>query len=228
MMVSAKTLIEINNRKRKLLTEENEKYYSDLLIYIRSNMSVSERATEEILLEILEHLLEGQREGKTAEEIFGKNPKEYADEILGLLPKEKLTGWISFIAVVAADLLGIVLMISGLILFIVSQFREVDPEIFLIKELVVFLVNLSMSLALAAVVFRFIKKSVYLQNAKAEKKFSLEIFFIVGTGGALMIAFTAFFPDFGPSVTVSWPVQILAGFVIWASVRVAKKIFANK
>ncbi|WP_407638856.1 hypothetical protein [Bacillus niameyensis] len=34
-VIDAKKLIEENNRKRELLTEENEKYYSDLMLYIR-------------------------------------------------------------------------------------------------------------------------------------------------------------------------------------------------
>ena len=48
-MIDAKFLIEENNRKRKLLTKDNEAFYDDLLIYIRLQMSLSEQQSEEVL-----------------------------------------------------------------------------------------------------------------------------------------------------------------------------------
>lgn len=63
-------LIEENNRKRELLTPENEKYYDDMLIYIRLQWRLSEQQSEEVLMEILDHLLHGQEEGKTAKDMF--------------------------------------------------------------------------------------------------------------------------------------------------------------
>ena len=61
---------------------ENEKYYSDMLIYIRLQLSLSEQQSEEVLMEMLDHLLDGQHEGKSAQDIFGADPKGYADEII--------------------------------------------------------------------------------------------------------------------------------------------------
>lgn len=87
-MIEAKQLIEINNRKRSELTPENEKYYSDFLIYIRLQLFLSEQQSEEVLMEILDHLIEGQNDGKTAKLIFGNNPKEFADEIIRQIPNE--------------------------------------------------------------------------------------------------------------------------------------------
>ncbi|MFK4996838.1 DUF1129 family protein [Bacillus sp. N9] len=87
--MNAKKLIEENNRKRELLTPANEAYYSDMLIYIRLQLTLSERQSEEVLMEMLDHLLDGQQDGKTAKDIFGHDPKAYADEIIEQLPKEK-------------------------------------------------------------------------------------------------------------------------------------------
>ena len=52
--MKAKQLIEENNRKRNLLNPENNHYYSDMLIYIRLNLSLSEQQSEEVLLEMLD------------------------------------------------------------------------------------------------------------------------------------------------------------------------------
>lgn len=82
-------LIEENNRKRKLLTKENEAYYDDLLVYIRLQLILSEQQSEEVLMEMLDHLIEGQNEGKTANDIFGDDPLTFADEVIEQLPREK-------------------------------------------------------------------------------------------------------------------------------------------
>ncbi|WP_168413111.1 DUF1129 family protein [Bacillus salacetis] len=85
--MTAKEMIEINNARREKLNDENKKYYEDMLIYIRTS-DVDEHAGEELLLEILEHLLEAQENGQSAEEVFGSKPKQYCDELLEGLPKE--------------------------------------------------------------------------------------------------------------------------------------------
>ena len=84
-----KDLVRENNQKQKLLTKENEKLYSDFLLYIRTNFNVSEQEGEEILMDILDHLLAAQEEGRTAEDLFGDDPKAYADELIELLPSPK-------------------------------------------------------------------------------------------------------------------------------------------
>lgn len=88
--MGVKKLIEENNRKRAMLTKENEKFYSDMLLYIRLQLSLSEQQSEEVLMEMLDHLLDGQEEGKTARDIFGPDPKTYADEIIAQLPREDM------------------------------------------------------------------------------------------------------------------------------------------
>ena len=62
--MDAKLLIEENNKKRKLLTKENEAYYDDLLVYIRLQLTLSEQQSEEVLMEMLDHLIEGQMKEK--------------------------------------------------------------------------------------------------------------------------------------------------------------------
>lgn len=85
--MTAKEMIELNNDRREKLNEANKKYYEDMLVYIRMS-DVAERDGEELLLEILEHLLEAQENGQSAVEVFGDQPKKYCDELLRDLPKE--------------------------------------------------------------------------------------------------------------------------------------------
>ena len=80
-MMTEKEMVKLNNEKRELLTTENEAAYGDMLIYLRLT-SVPQKQMEELLLEILDHLLEAQKDGKTAHDIFGEDLKAYCDELI--------------------------------------------------------------------------------------------------------------------------------------------------
>lgn len=76
-------LIEENTQLQQLLTKTNEKYYANLVIYVRTmSLFRDEEKSEALLLEILQDILEAQEKGDTAEEYFGKNPKQIANEII--------------------------------------------------------------------------------------------------------------------------------------------------
>lgn len=107
-------LIKQNNEKRKLLTADNEKYYENVLVYIRSSLFRDERASEEVLLEMLNQLIEAQKEGRTAEEVFGKSPKELAEEIIQSLPKESTKNMIEFGIEMMFTLFGWYLVVWGI------------------------------------------------------------------------------------------------------------------
>ncbi|MGQ0516245.1 hypothetical protein ACT453_35000, partial [Bacillus sp. D-CC] len=66
--MNAQDMIKLNNKQRELLTPENEVAYSDMLVYLRLS-NVPEQQVEELLLEILDHLIEAQRENKNAYDI---------------------------------------------------------------------------------------------------------------------------------------------------------------
>lgn len=99
--MGVKELVEENNQKRKQLTKDNLKYYEDMLVYIRLASNKSEQETEEILSELLDHVLEAQEEGKTAEQVFGDNPRQLVDEIIGelspLVTKKRTLTFATFI-----------------------------------------------------------------------------------------------------------------------------------
>lgn len=86
--MNSDNLIKANNLLRKKLTSENQKYYEDLLTYIRGKSIFNrEKDVEQLLLEILHDLIDAQNNGQNAEDYFGKNPQTLADEILQTLPK---------------------------------------------------------------------------------------------------------------------------------------------
>lgn len=212
-MIAAKELIELNNQKRERLTEENEKYYSDILLYLRLQLTLSDQQTEEILMEILEHLLEGQGEGKTATMIFGSDPKAYADELVEQLPPESKRSVAGFIALMALNLFGIFLAIRGAGLLITSFFKEVENDVFIGSAAILAVILLLTTMAETKMFFSIIKRSLFQEKDSAGKMA------LIGGLSAAAISlpfFLALFflPDFGPSFSFSWWASLITGLVM--------------
>ncbi|HDX9580189.1 TPA: DUF1129 family protein [Bacillus pseudomycoides] len=104
--MKAKDMVELNNKKRDLLTAENEAAYGDMLVYLRL-ADVPEQQVEELLLEILEHLLEAQEDGKNAYDVFGEDLQSYCDELVSALPRQTMLEKFSFTGFMISLLLAI-------------------------------------------------------------------------------------------------------------------------
>lgn len=87
-MNSTKLVIQQNNELREELNEENEAYYVEMLVYMRSrSWFKDERKLEEVLMEVLQDLIKAQEEGISAEAYFGNNPQASANNILSNVDK---------------------------------------------------------------------------------------------------------------------------------------------
>ncbi|MDR7079613.1 putative membrane-anchored protein [Neobacillus niacini] len=222
--MKAKQLIEENNKKREQLTPENEKYYSDMLIYIRLQLTLSEQQSEEVLMEMLDHLLDGQNEGKSARDIFGDDPKGYADEIIQNLPKEQKRSVIPFIMGIVLNLLSWMLMIRGVVIPIASQLNkeDVSSSVYLYPTLLTFAVIIGSVAFGVWYIFRIIKQSLFNEKA-SEKKDMVKAGVFGAVAMGLVIAVTMFMPEFGPSFHFSWWASLLTGGVLWLVVFLFKK-----
>lgn len=144
-MNETEKLIEKNNNLRELLSAENKEYYEQILIYIRTKSFFhDELDIEKILLEILQDILEAQKNSENAVDYFGNNPQNTLDDILSQLPK------ITFKK--RASLIGIVFAISsGFSLFstLTSKYPSIDflsllfngLISFIFVELILYLIN---------------------------------------------------------------------------------------
>lgn len=221
--MKASELIAQNNEKRELLTEENEKYYSNLLLYIRTKLSLSEQQSEEVLMEMLDHLLEGQQEGKTAKDIFGDDPKSYADEIISHLPEEEKRNSFKFVSLIAVNLVGWFLVIRSIALLIIGQMQEVDSSVFIIPSIIILLLIALMIRIGVKVIFSLIHKSLF--NEKSNDKKLMVKAGLYGAGGFLIVMVASYFmKDFGPSFEFPWIASLGVGAVLLLISWIMKKI----
>jgi len=90
--MTAEEMIKLNNERRKLLNEKNREYYEKMLLYLRFS-PIPEKTTEELLLEMLDHLLIAQQEGRSAEDVFGTDPEAYCKEVVRSVGKRSPFGF---------------------------------------------------------------------------------------------------------------------------------------
>ncbi len=223
--MKAKQLIEENNRKRERLTKENEKYYGDMLVYIRLQLTLSEQQSEEVLMEMLDHLLEAQNEGKTAKDIFGPNPKQYADEIIENLPKEKKRQVLPFISGLALNVISYMLIIRSIVILIGSQFKEITTTVYPLTSIIVFSVILASISFGVWYIFKIIKDSLFLEKPN-NKKDMIKAGIFGSVSMALIIVACKLIPEIGPSFSLSWWASLLCGCIIWTAGYGVKKIEA--
>ncbi|MCZ8538835.1 DUF1129 family protein [Psychrobacillus psychrodurans] len=209
--MKASELIEQNNQKRALLTEGNEKYYTNLLLYIRTKLTLSEQQSEEVLMEMLDHLIEGQQEGKTAKEIFGNDPKGYADEIVSQLPRENKRNSFIFMGEIAVNIIGWFLIMRSIIIPIIGG--EASEKVYVISSLLLIILIMIMTAFGVKMIFGLISQSSF--DDKATDKKMMFKAGLYGAGGFLIIAIISFFvKEVGPSFTLPWQISFGIGSLL--------------
>lgn len=208
-------LVKENSEKRSLLTEDNENYYTDLLVYVRLQWRLSERQTEEVLLEMLDHLLDGQNEGKSAANIFGKDPLLFADQLIKEISQEKPRNMLFFLTGLATLLLGWVLIIGGLINIIFSFFTEVSYQVNLFHTSLSALMIIIFIVLVILVTFKTIKKDLFKEyNRKRERKSSRIVGLTAGLSMLVVLLLIKFLPKIGPSFNFNPILSIALGAVL--------------
>nr|WP_172684687.1 hypothetical protein [Lactococcus lactis] len=146
-------IIERNAELQEHLTKENKKYYGNLLVYIRvMSLIRDEKKSEEMLLEILEDILEGQEHGQSAEYYLGKNPKQVADNIIKELP----INVIDTIKIIISSL-GIVCLMK--LIPILASFKEyIDIGNFLISGVYLVFLVIALLLFMGYCLYRYESK----------------------------------------------------------------------
>lgn len=162
-------LIELNNEKRELLTEENKREYEKVLLYLRLEWRLSNHATEELLNDLLDHLLEAQQNGITAEEFFGHDTEGFVKDLIGELPTESRRNTTALLSILTIMPLGFILVVNGLANLITSFFIEpkpVDVGAFVVS----YILLITSFLIMLKYVIRYLKKDEMAATGKSSMK----------------------------------------------------------
>lgn len=216
--MNTKDLIQLNNKKREQLTIDNSEYYGDMLVYIRTNFNKSERYTEEVLLEMLEHLLQAQSEGKTARDVFGEDPKAYCQEIIEEIPSEKKTNRVPFVFYIVMNLAGIVSLTAGIVGIVLYYFFDLGSGIISFpvgSGVLIVLIDLVLLSLFIFVIFKWVKNSTFKEKQPKKWVEFLQLWFLSALFIGLTLIVLRFMPDIGASYSIPFPVIILAGAVLY-------------
>lgn len=216
-------LLEQINERQKELTEENRKYYEDVLVYVRLSFDKSEHETEEVLAEILDHILMAQEEGRSAADVFGTNPKKYLHEMIGELPKMVTRKFTGLITMGLLYFLGTALALFSLVnipiyyIFNVGALSQTFymgtlSVIFVLSILIVFVFIYALNALLRWLCFRNISTGWEL--------ILFGLYGIASFGVFLGIFFLV--PEFGPAVEVSLYVRLVVGILLYIAGRLIR------
>lgn len=224
--MNSKDIIKINNEMRERLTEENKAIYEDMLLYIRLNGNKSEQQTEEVLFELLEHLLQAQEEGKSVQDIFGDDLKKYCDELIAEIPGEKKSASVLFGTYIVINFLAIISFTFGTFSFAAYHFFNLGSDKFTFSigsAITIALIYLLLLYIFIVLVLKWIKKSLF-KDKKPNKWvefFQLWIMCMVLIG--LFILIPILLPDFGKEVSIHVLSLTVVGVILYVIKLVLNK-----
>lgn len=188
------------------MNPENEEYFGNLVIYLRSSRIAQDKA-EELLLETAQHLLEAQRDGKTAREVFGENPEQYFQELIEHLPKQSIGEKISNYAMI--PWIALTWMFAVQALFgLISILFGAKPGMFNRISLFSVLMLIFASIAVIELVLRILKRESVHKSGKSSA-FSMKIIAVYSGFMLLVILSAIYLHDKLPTFEVAPWVSLL-------------------
>ncbi|KEK26138.1 DUF1129 family protein [Bacillus gaemokensis] len=170
--MNARDLAKMNIQKSESLTEENKKVYEGMRIHL-GFANVPELQLEELLLEILNHMLDGQKDEKNAHEIFGPDLEAYCNELIASLPKRNHWQTITNFIFMTSIMFGIYFAFTTGTAFIGSFFIE-DTRVSIIHiNLIYIAAALWLAIFMLKIVIRISKREAFTEK---QTKYRMKIF----------------------------------------------------
>lgn len=216
--MKAKELIQLNNEKREQLNEENLKDYEDMLTYIRLASAKSEQQTEEILLELLDHALIAQEEGKTMRDVFGDDLKAYSQEVIEEIPKETRKKQFKFAIRLILLLLAIWTLFSGVInsgLYYIFGFGENTSSFHLGSSILIIGINILISFGMVYFVLEWLKTSTFREKKKSTWVEFFQVWIIMTLVTGVFFCVIYFMPTFGIEFSLPIIIFIPLGLILY-------------
>lgn len=208
-MAKTKGMVQQNNELREQLNPENKEYYEEMLTYMRlKNWFKDEKEIESKLLEILQDMISAQKDGISAKDYFGQEPKKTADEILSNIQINWLDG---------LKMVGLVFVIS-IASFIISDLSADQFKVNLL-QLIVHTVTISIGVIIC---LSILKKSTF---EKEKSSSILEILLFGATFSGVIMILTASSYFISDAWTITLPKEVALALTTIASIGVTWKVY---
>lgn len=153
-MTTTKEYLDAMNQLDETFEPDDRKYFIDLREYMTTaSFFKDEQAINEQLYQMYLDFLNADKEGFTAEEFFGNNPKEMADQLLEQLPKTSFKKLLRYIGITAMVIWSIRLIFD----FSHSIEVIINPALYILDLILVF--------SLIMLLFKSIKHSVFRKSS---------------------------------------------------------------
>ncbi|ATD54334.1 hypothetical protein [Clostridium chauvoei] len=87
MKNKCRELLKSNNKREKEIYKNNEKIYTDMIVYLRGS-DMTEYNQELVREDLIQMIIDGQNRGDDIQKVIGENYKEVCDEIIETMPKK--------------------------------------------------------------------------------------------------------------------------------------------
>jgi DNA-binding ferritin-like protein (Dps family) len=216
--MNSKDIIQLNNEMREQLSPGNKEIYEDMLVYIRLNSNKSEQQTEELLYELLEHILQGQKIGKTPKDIFGDDLRKYCDEIIDEIPGEVKSTKLIFGSYIIIYYLGVTSTMYGVLGYALYHLFSIGSNTFtfsLGSGIVTIIIELLILYVFLTSVFKWLKNSV-LKEKKINKWVEfIQIWLICMAFIGIIILIPIIMPSFGTEITIPIVLFAFTGVILF-------------
>ncbi|WP_166239193.1 DUF1129 family protein [Paenibacillus turpanensis] len=225
--MNTKELIRLNNEKRKQLTAENAAYYEKLLVYVRAEMLLSEQRSEELLMELLDHLLDAQAEGKSANQIFGSDPQQYCRDLIGSLPKENTKNAAGFVIFLLLQFAAWMLLTYGGVMVIQNMMGHPVESVYLGTAVVRFLIQAVLIGFIVFLVLKLVQRSIYSTMGKWKER--IVVFLCSTAAVAAFFLIPRMIPSFGPTIHPNgWSYVAVGAVLLFITIWANRKLHFTK
>lgn len=213
-----KRLLQNNNKAEEKIYDDNNKIYSDMIVYLRGS-DMTEYNQELVRQDLIQMILDGQERGDDIQKIMGNNYKEICDEIIEAMPKKTTKEKVSDILELtfsATWIMGAIFIVKA----IVENFWGTNNNWRFILS-VGNIINMVMIIITANVVVNYTCKTAF-NNEKKNKVFSF-----IKTWIACILIFSIIFLSQYYLKYVIVNISIVLAIVIVAIVFVVNRILSN-
>lgn len=177
-------------------------------------------------MEILDHLIEAQAEGKTAQEVFGKDPIHYAEELIKQLPNERKRHIFWFFTGIAVNIIGYVLIFRGVLLLLLGNFTKVHDDLPLGTISIIALLIVLFIISVVSFILRRTRKSLVKGSSTFKESLFAGGYAAVNMGVFLLIIYTL--PEIGWTIHLSAWTSILIETIVWGLMFFINKMEKSK